>query len=212
MRNEQKNNNAYLASILTMLLLVSSIPLLHTAQANMSDNVFLIGDSSNKSFASFKGTASYNVEVTSDSDISLFMGLRYIENSTDIIGWDSSIATFIYAGEISTSNYTLDVGPGTHVVTISIDIPSNTENFDNGRYLARFGFCTAPCDYENTDDNTWFPRLGMMEIRDWVVLADEDIGYVDAGGTERLDNIVLKNLLRVEAGDTVRLSQSVSVI
>ena len=44
MRNEQKNNNAYLASILTMLLLVSSIPLLHTAQANMSDNVFLIGD------------------------------------------------------------------------------------------------------------------------------------------------------------------------
>ena len=212
MRNEQKNNKAYLASILTMLLLASSIPLLNTAQANMSDNVFLIGDSSNKSFASFNGTASYTVEVTSDSDISLFMGLRYIENSTEVIEeWDSSIATFIYAGQISTSNYTLDVGPGTHEVTISIEIPSNPGNFDNGRYLARFGFCTAPCDYMDTDDNSWFPRLGMVEIRDWVVLADEDVSFVDAGGTERLDNIILKNLLRDEDGNSVRLSQAVSV-
>ena len=43
MRNEQKNNNAYLASILTMLLLVSSIPLINTAQAeDLSENVTLL--------------------------------------------------------------------------------------------------------------------------------------------------------------------------
>ena len=44
-----------------------------------------------------------------------------------------------------------------------------------------------------------------------MVLADEEIGYVDAGGTSRLDNIVLKNLLRDEDGNTIRLSQSVVV-
>ena len=82
MRNEQKNNNAYLASILTIILLASSIPLLSTAQADMSDNVTLIGDSSNKSFSSPNGTVSYTVKITSASDFSLVMGLRYIENGT----------------------------------------------------------------------------------------------------------------------------------
>ena len=61
MINEQKNNNTYLASILTIFLLASSIPFFSGVQAeDMSDNITLLGDAQgNKSFASFNGTASY---------------------------------------------------------------------------------------------------------------------------------------------------------
>ncbi|MAX04795.1 MAG: hypothetical protein CL883_05695, partial [Dehalococcoidia bacterium] len=218
MRNEQKNNNAYLASILTIILLASSIPLLNTAQADMSDNVTLIGDSSNKSFSSPNGTVSYTVKITTTSDFSLVMGLRYLENSTvsaNPSDWGPNNATFIYNGQLSTGNLTLDAESGTHIVSISISILSNSDGFFQkypDRWLARFGFCSpAPCNYLDTDDDSWFPRLGLIELRDWVVLADEDVGYVDAGGTERLDNIVLKNLLRDENGNSVRLSQTVQV-
>ena len=146
MRNEQKNNNAYLVSILTIILLASSIPLLNTAQADMSDNVTLIGDSSNKSFSSPNGTVSYTVKITTTSDFSLVMGLRYLENSTvsaNPSDWGPNNATFIYNGQLSTGNLTLDAESGTHIVSISISILSNSDGFFQkypDRWLARFGF------------------------------------------------------------------------
>ena len=68
------------------------------------------------------------------------MGLRYIENgkvSALPDYWGPNNVTFIYNGQLSTGNLTLDAESGTHIVSISISIPSNSDGFFE-KYPDRF--------------------------------------------------------------------------